>query len=86
MEREDTDGSLSVEVETDGFGPEIGNVLINCQGRDFCFGVFNLCVVLVLFSTVVPCLLQSNMESLDTVIQLSVNDLRAQKEPTGDVD
>lgn len=44
MEREDTDGSLSVEVETDGFGPEIGNVLINCQGRDFCFGVFVCCV------------------------------------------
>lgn len=54
------------------------------KGGIFCFSVFNLCVVLVLFSTV-PFLLQSNMESLDTVIQLSVNDLRAQKESTGDV-
>lgn len=37
MEREDTDGSLSMEVETDGFGAEIGNVLTDCQGRDFLF-------------------------------------------------
>lgn len=37
MERENTDGSVSVEVETDSFGAETGNVLINCQGRDFLF-------------------------------------------------
>lgn len=34
MEREDTDGSLSMEVGTDGFGAEVGNVLINSQGKD----------------------------------------------------
>lgn len=77
MEREDTDGSSSMEVETDSFGAKTGNILINCQEREFfCFDVFNLCVVPVLFSTV-PFLLHSDVESLDTVIQLSVNDPRA---------
>lgn len=37
MERDFTDGSLSMEVETDGFGAEIWNVLINFQGTDFLF-------------------------------------------------
>lgn len=37
MEREDTDGSLSVKVETDSFGAEIGIVLMNSQERDFLF-------------------------------------------------
>lgn len=49
MEREDIDGSLSVEVEIDGFGAEIGNVLINSQGRVY-FVLVNLYVVLVLSS------------------------------------
>lgn len=37
MEREDTDGSLSMEVEIDGFDAEIGNVLIISEERVFLF-------------------------------------------------
>lgn len=55
---------------------KLGMLWLIVKGGIFCFGVFNLRVVLVLFSTV-PLILESNMESLDTVIQLSVNDLRA---------
>lgn len=45
MERDDSDGSLSVEVETDDLGAQIGNVSINSQGRDFFVLACLICVL-----------------------------------------